>query len=60
MKKNKRGNKTDKRVTVCFDCEVNGMLTNFNYRTINSFIAFKRPILLKTDAIFCNGRKRMN
>lgn len=48
----------NKTFTIGLDCEVNGILTDFSNKQIKSFIAFKRPILLKTDAVFCNGRKK--
>lgn len=55
MKKHKNNFKS---FAIGFDCEVNGMSTDINDKMITSFIAFKQPILLKTDAVFCNGRKK--
>lgn len=57
MKKNKNNTKY---ISIGFDCEINGMSSDFNNEIINSFIAFKRPILLKTNAVFCNGKKERN
>lgn len=56
----KRHENKFKSISIGFDCEINGMLTDFSKQTINSFISFKQPTLLKTNAVFCNGRKKRN
>lgn len=57
MKKRKNKN-TDKYIFIGLDTETNGLSSGFGNKQNETFIAFKYPILLKTNAVFCNGRKK--